>query len=75
MKTFALTASGLAALALVESVTTCTETPPSTAAVGSTLRMHATAGPAVAVDLLEDGAGPLCPTHHSPPVPLIFRTT
>ena len=34
---------------------TCTETPPSTAAVGSTLHMHATTGPAVAVDLLEDG--------------------
>ena len=33
----------------------CTETPPSAAAVGSSLRMAATAELAVSVDLLEDG--------------------
>jgi hypothetical protein len=38
----------------------CTDTPASTAAVGSTLRMYSDAGPAVAMDLLEDGT---VPTH------------
>jgi hypothetical protein len=33
----------------------CVDTPPSAAAAASSLRMEKSAGPAVAIDLLEDG--------------------
>jgi hypothetical protein len=49
----------------------CTDTPASTAAVGSTLRMHSDAGPAVAVDLLEDGTCPLPSSPNSRSLPTL----
>jgi hypothetical protein len=42
----------------------CDPTPPSGAAVASTLRMEKSTGPAVTVDLLEDGPSVCPPTPH-----------
>jgi hypothetical protein len=50
------TASPTTSPTAAPTVATCTDTPPSAAAVGSSLRMEATAELAVSVDVLEDGA-------------------